>query len=159
MKDEKKNLNCETVKCKYYDDKMELHCSYSDDNSRCVDIMPQLSSSGSAGVSQAEGGAVSQLQKLQDDVAEWGSNTFGNSGHARLIAIIHHLKKEVQELLESPYSGMEYADCLTLLLDAAKMAGFNTDDLIRVSFDKLEINKTRKWGSPDKNGVCEHING
>jgi hypothetical protein len=52
---------------------------------------------------------------------------------------------------------MEYADCLILLLDAYRMNGGRADDLIETCYKKLEINRKRKWGKPDTNGVVEHI--
>ena len=122
------------------------------------------------------------LQKLMDDINEWSNATFLQKGHNpsdRNPAIIHHLKKEVDELIESinrcrelgedesvgvgefgrqvEKTKLEYADCLTLLIDSAKCFGMTAYDLVTVCRVKLEINKSRKWGSPDRNGVIEHI--
>ena len=46
---------------------------------------------------------------------------------------------------------------MILLLDAAKKAGISGTGLIRIGFIKLALNKKRKWGKPDKDGVIEHI--
>ena len=52
---------------------------------------------------------------------------------------------------------MEFADCFMLLLDAASHYDLTAEELIEVTVTKLEINRQRKWGKPDKNGVVEHI--
>lgn len=116
------------------------------------------------------------LQNLMVDIASWSDATFGEG--QRNPAILHHLKKEVQECIEavenfqnrssieSPYceSGRrcleafdEYADCFMLLLDSAYHFGLSAGALILFTRDKLEVNKKRKWGKPDCNGVIEHI--
>ena len=51
----------------------------------------------------------------------------------------------------------ELADCLTLLLDVAAHEFIDVDELLAASEEKMEINKKRKWGEPDENGVVEHI--
>jgi hypothetical protein len=96
-----------------------------------------------------------RLQQLQDEIAEWSDATFGN-GRPPAIPL-HHLAKEVQELIAAPHDQMEYADCLILLLDAYRMAGGNTEDLLNACDKKLKINRKRVWGIPDENGVVEHI--
>lgn len=97
----------------------------------------------------------SRIQQLQDEIAAWSDQTFGADRPANTP--LHHLAKEIQELIASPNDSMEYADCLILLLDAYRMTGGQADDLIETCYEKLEINRKRKWGTPDKNGVVEHI--
>lgn len=121
--------------------------------------------------------SVSQLQSLMDDISQWSDATFGDG--QRNPAILYHLKKEVDELIEAltelAESGcddsvgigqfgrhiektqMEYADCFMLLLDSAHHFGLTAEKLIKLTREKLEINKQRKWGKPDANGVVEHI--
>lgn len=116
-----------------------------------------------------------ELQKLMDDISEWSDNTFGLD--QRNPAIAYHLKKEIDELIwaiKAHQNGnkpsvsvkgdmlvervfLEYADCFMLLLDSATHLGLSANDLIAYSRIKLEINKARKWGVPDENGVVEHI--
>ena len=111
-----------------------------------------------------------ELQQLMDSISEWSDKTFGES--QRNPAILHHLVKEVPELiqaihelqkLEIPDGDIfekvfyEYADCFMLLLDSASHSGISAKTLIRYTRKKLKINKSRKWGKPDKNGVVEHI--
>ena len=52
---------------------------------------------------------------------------------------------------------LEFADCFILLLDAARKEGFSAKDILTAIVEKMEINKARKWGKPDVNGVMEHI--
>ncbi len=52
---------------------------------------------------------------------------------------------------------IEYADCLLLLLDAISCEKLSVKVIVRAAYEKLEINKTRKWGTPDANGIIEHI--
>ena len=102
---------------------------------------------------------VSESQKLMNEVAEWSDATFGVG--QRNPAIVYHLKKEVDELIkafdnnEDPL--MEIADCFMLLLDSAHHVGITHNEILQATKEKLEINKKRKWGNPDENGVVEHI--
>lgn len=122
---------------------------------------------------------INKLQLLMNDVRQWSDATFGYG--QRTTAIVHHLKKEVDELIqalnktyelgcdESVGVGelgrqilkteIEYADCFMLLLDSAHHFGLSAENIVDLTREKLEINKKRKWGSPDKNGVLEHIRG
>ena len=119
------------------------------------------------------------VQKLQDDVKKWSDEIFGMHRTGKPIA--YHLKKEVDELIDAlndfhqgVYSNditvgalqvvnkrhrikMEAVDCFTLLLDVLAHEQFDVNDLIEASYFKLEVNKNRKWGKPDENGVVEHI--
>ena len=52
---------------------------------------------------------------------------------------------------------IEFADCFILLLDAARKEGLFAKDILKAIVNKMEINKARKWGKPDENGVMEHI--
>lgn len=98
---------------------------------------------------------LSKIQVLQNQLGEWSDSTFGLRRPP--IAPLAHLVKELGELLECPADRMEYADCLMLLLDAYRMTGRSADDLVQACYEKLEINKQRKWGEPDEHGVVEHI--
>lgn len=89
---------------------------------------------------------------FQREVGEWGSATFPDGTPDSVVA---HLKKEVNELAES-HDPEEAADCLLLLLHHAHKCGY---DLMIEAFKKFKINKTRTWGTPDRDGVVEHIRG
>jgi hypothetical protein len=121
-----------------------------------------------------------RIQNLQDDIKKWSDGTFGMHRTANPMA--YHLKKEITELitaLDDLYRGtysnsstqdgidllatkyrrirFELADCLMLLIDCASHTQINMDSLISAVEEKLEINKNRKWGTPDENGVIRHI--
>ena len=120
---------------------------------------------------------MNELQKLMDEVGSWSDDAFGSG--QRSLAILHHLAKEIPELLDAigdydrgandtrvNVSEMmelhrkmrfEFADAFMLLLDAARKRGFMAEDLIQVTRLKLEVNRRRKWGKPDENGIIEHL--
>lgn len=102
------------------------------------------------------------LQLLMDEIKLWSNKTFGEFGGP--IPKLYHLMKEVPEAIEackrnaySVESLFEFADCFMLLLDAVTHSGINAALLLEATNRKLEINKDRKWGKPDENGVVEHI--
>ena len=95
------------------------------------------------------------LKELQDQQGLWADETFGYGRKPRLI--LNHLKREVEEAIADPTDPIEYADCLLLLLDAARNAGIDGDQLIEYAYDKLKINTSPKWGSPNEDGSIEHI--
>lgn len=96
------------------------------------------------------------FEKLYVEHAEFSDKTFGKS--RSFYGPLQHLQKEVKELLENPSDDHEYADCLLLLIDAYRRKGGTAHRLLNACFEKLEINKERKWpDQPDENGVFEHV--
>lgn len=73
-------------------------------------------------------------------------------------APLHHLKKEVDEAIESGELE-EFVDMQLLILDAFRMKypDLSTEYLLRACDKKIDKLYKRKWGVPDKNGVVEHI--
>lgn len=117
---------------------------------------------------------MEKIKELQGDIKKWSDDTFGKYRTAKPIT--YHLKKEVDELIEKLelwYQGqygtmeeyeaalyeikMEYADCLMLLLDSISHSPLTLEIVVKATEEKLEINKKRKWGEQDENGVIEHI--
>lgn len=117
---------------------------------------------------------MEKLQNLMNNIRTWSDGQFGELRPP--TTMLNHLKKEVPELIEaikdyqknnSAFSSnpndylskvfFEYADCFMLLLDSASHFGITADALMNYTEHKLEINKNRKWGEPDENGVVEHI--
>lgn len=93
------------------------------------------------------------------DVIAWQLRTFPFSNP---LSKISHLTEELEELTsdikqESPKKILEYADCFILLFGAAAADGMSYDDIVDAINQKMEINKARKWGEPDENGVARHI--
>ncbi len=100
------------------------------------------------------------LQKLEKFIKKrnkFSSKQFGTKKERGCLGPLHHLKKEVQELIDNPDDEMEWADNFLLLLDAAWRKGHSLQDLINFADKKLDININRKWGEPDKDGVYQHI--
>lgn len=93
-------------------------------------------------------------QEMQDDIGAFTDKTFGHSTVASKMA---HLKEECDEVTADPQDLHEWADCLILLLDAARRAGHNIDDLHKAVSEKMDINKKRNWGTADQDGVVRHV--
>lgn len=106
-------------------------------------------------------------QSLMDEVSEWQNKTFKT---VECVNISRHLEKEAKELTEalenyyndvSPLTNinvdLEFADCITLLVACAKRKGLTADRLIELGFEKLEINKRKKWGEQNEDGTYSHI--
>lgn len=96
------------------------------------------------------------LQIIVDDIAKFSDETFGVD--RPFTAPLHHLKKEVDEVIESGELE-EYADCLLLLCDSFRKRHpeLDADDLIESAYQKIKVCRQRTWGKPDQNGVIEHI--
>lgn len=96
------------------------------------------------------------LEKIKEAVGQFSDQTFGKE--RSYISPLKHLEKEVIEIQESGKMS-EYADAQLLLLDSfrKRFPGVHTDVLLQECATKIEINKTRKWSQPDKDGVFEHV--
>jgi hypothetical protein len=77
--------------------------------------------------------------------ADWSRVTFGPDNIRGPIGPLKHLEKESREAQESSGDIEEYADCLFLICDAARRAGFTKEQLIGAAFAKLAKNKARTW--------------
>lgn len=121
---------------------------------------------------------MKKLQDFMDEKGRWADATFGRGQPRSPLGPLHHLKQEIDELIAeienyyfvlkhtdgeeelAPFQEAvryEFADAHMLLLDAERLFGITAEmDLIYMQ-RKLEINKNRTWGSPDENGVINHI--
>jgi hypothetical protein len=93
------------------------------------------------------------------EVAAWQKQTFPK---ATSLSKVLHLEKEVIELRNDlignyPDKRLEYADCFLLLYGSAASDGMSYQDICDAIAEKMEINKNRKWGKPDENGVGHHV--
>lgn len=99
-------------------------------------------------------------KEMFQEITEWQNKTFPASTS---LSKVHHLKKELEELqydIEQNFptsKALEFADCFILLMGAAASDGMSYEDVCDVINRKMQINKLRKWGTPDKNGVVLHI--
>lgn len=91
---------------------------------------------------------------LADIHAQWSDENFGSVGP---IGPLRHLIKEAEEAIASPEDPHEYADCLMLVLDAARRAGFPFPDLIDAAVEKMEILKGRTYPKPKDGEPAFHI--
>lgn len=105
-----------------------------------------------------------ELQNLMTEISTWSSQQFPTLvGTRGIIAKLAHLKEEATELQQAvdndDKKGIvdEIADCFMLLLDVANDLKISENDIIRFSHAKLVVNKDRKWGKPDNNGLIHHI--
>ena len=97
-----------------------------------------------------------KLKRFIEERNRFSSKAFGSRKVRDCLGPLHHLKEEVQELIEDTDDTMEWADCVLLLLDAAWRKGHSLQDLFDFAEAKLKINKKRKW-KKSKNGVFNHI--
>ncbi len=94
------------------------------------------------------------------EVVKWQKETFPTASPGSKIA---HLKQEVEELENDVAGGnligaqKEFADCFLLLFGAAYASGYSWKDIWQFIDWKMQVNKKRKWGKPDANGVVNHI--
>lgn len=94
-----------------------------------------------------------------EEITAWQKETFGQ---ATAFSKIAHLDEGVRELkfalaINFEEKRLEFADCFFLLFGAAAADGMSYDDIVNAIQEKFEINKARKWGNPDENGVVKHV--
>jgi len=94
-----------------------------------------------------------------NEITDWQKQTFGQ---ATSLSKIFHLADELQELVsdlktDNPERRLEFADCFFLLFGSAAADGMTYQDICQAIQEKFEINKSRKWGKPNENGVVNHV--
>ena len=105
---------------------------------------------------------IKMNRDLFKSVTNWQVETFGQ---ATAMSKIAHLKEEIEELNDelfldnqhTDHKRLEFADCFILLFGAAASDGMTYEDICKAIEEKMVINKARKWGTPDKDGVVNHI--
>ncbi len=90
---------------------------------------------------------------LFDSLSEFVFKTFPD---ASSNSHLKKLKLEADEAMQNNKDCSEYADCLMAVYGATAKAGFSFYELINAGFEKLEINKTRKWQRL-ADGTYQHI--
>lgn len=94
--------------------------------------------------------------------ADWSRATFGSDQERGPMGPVKHLQKEVLETLHELENGdlfqakLELVDCLFLVFDAARRAGYSVTTLTQAAFEKLDINKSMEWVKQDSNEPMEH---
>jgi len=100
---------------------------------------------------------LNNMDQLQNEIGQWQDIVFPDGS---TITILNHLKKEIIELDDEvkinhiQNIGKEMADCQHLLFGIAHKL---QTSLYSETRKKFEINKLRKWGKPNSDGVVEHI--
>lgn len=94
-----------------------------------------------------------------EEITKWQKETFGQ---ATTLSKLAHLSEELTELrlaidFDKSDKKLEFADCFFLLFGAAAADGMTYDDICKAISEKFEINKQRKWGKPNADGVVNHI--
>lgn len=98
------------------------------------------------------------LCKLWDNQSTWSQATFGSDSERGPVGALKHLAKEALEAAEAPTDREEYADCLILVMDAARRAGMTVSMLLHAVDKKQTINRGRTWRKPTKaDEPIEHI--
>lgn len=98
-------------------------------------------------------------KKQFEEITQWQAEKFPN---ATPLSKMAHLTEEVQELVHDlktnhPARHLEFADCFFLLFGAAAADGMSYEDICKAIDEKFSINKNRKWGKPDADGVVKHV--
>ena len=103
-------------------------------------------------------GVGPKLTALQAHHAKWSQATFGTDQERGPVGPLKHLAKEAQEAADRPRDISEYADCLLLILDATRRAGWTMVDLVDAAECKLIVNRERQWNVPTgKDEPIEHV--
>jgi len=89
--------------------------------------------------------------------AKWSRETFGSDDECGPIGPLNHLVKEAKECVAAPYDLIEKADSFMLVLDATRRSKRSFEDLLAACWQKLEINKERKWDKPGDDGAVHHV--
>lgn len=103
--------------------------------------------------------ATPDLSRFWSELSDWSQATFGTDAERGPAGPLAHLSREVAEVQADPGNLTEYADLLFLVFDACRRAGFTYEQLVAGVFAKLAVNRSRAWGKPDAEGVCEHVRG
>ena len=108
--------------------------------------------------SESQPASADLLLRLAGDQSEWSQKTFGTDQECGPLGALLHLEKEAREAQESPDDPSEYADCLLLIIDAARRAGISVTQLVQHAQAKLEVCRQRKWPKPEHpDQPVEHI--
>lgn len=98
--------------------------------------------------------AQPDLWAVLAEMAVWADATFPREGVAQKL---EHLSEELAELRADPCDLEEWADCFSLLFDAARKHKLSPTQITLAIQDKFEKNKLRKWDDGGINGVYHHL--
>ena len=82
------------------------------------------------------------LNAFQVEQGKWAARTFGEQTTEEKL---RHLHKEIDEIIDDQTDVVEYADALSLLLDAARLQGIRADQILIAAWNNLDVNMRRTW--------------
>lgn len=91
---------------------------------------------------------------------EFSAKTFGPG--PRLLGVLNHIRKELDEVEADPQDAKEWADVIILAFDGALRQGHSPQDILDTILNKQTRNELRAW--PDwrehsQDEAIEHISG
>ncbi len=105
---------------------------------------------------------ASDFLDLVRDQAEWSPATFGADAERGPLGALKHLEKEAREAQEACVlqEGEDFltklADCLLLILDATRRAGWKPHALVKAALEKMKVNRARVWPKTVGDVPTEH---
>jgi hypothetical protein len=99
-------------------------------------------------------------KEMFEEITAWQRITFKK---ATAQSAANHLKEEVNELVHDlafdrkELAAAEYADCFLLLFGSASLFGLTYDQICEAINNKMDVNKSRKWGEVNKDGYVKHV--
>jgi NTP pyrophosphatase (non-canonical NTP hydrolase) len=84
----------------------------------------------------------SNLLAFQLTQGRWAAQTFGTQTCEEKLL---HIIEEVGEIMDAPDNVTEYADVLSLLLDAARLRDISASQILFAAWEKLDVNRQRTW--------------
>ena len=99
---------------------------------------------------------MTEMLEMQVAIGGWAEETFP---HSTITSCLAHLRREVQEFAVSSTTFAhgdpeELADCFLILLHIAHKMNISLEE---EALKKFRKNQLRQWGTPDADGVVEHI--
>jgi enoyl reductase-like protein len=101
-----------------------------------------------------ESNVRSKLSHLQDEIMELKESIALSHIH---VAKLFQEQKFEEAALYNTNKRLEFADCFILLFGAANADKMTYSDIVSAIDEKMAINRQRKWGTPNKGGIVNHI--
>ena len=97
------------------------------------------------------------LANFINDKLKWSIKTFGPGLRTR--GLCQHIKKELNEILESPTDIEEWVDVILLAIDGAGRAGHDGYAIMTALETKQAKNVKRSWPDewPPQDEAAEHV--
>jgi hypothetical protein len=93
------------------------------------------------------------LNRFQSHIINWANEALPDRTPKDLLIKMH---EEVTDMAKKPTSILESADVMILLLDFVGFYGYTADQLLEAVYEKMEINKTRKWAVDRRTTITRH---